>query len=241
MEESKPNTRKPSAGFTDRKPAARKDGAQSAGASDRPRPGTRSTQTGGQRPYPHREDDRPQGRTRAGAPHQRGDGPHGGRPQSASRAAPQEGARPRPGKPEGSGSESDGGAPPSGIQLKKVDMGAYGKGYRGSSSRAAGSNRGNSPNRQSRKPVTKAATHRQPMLNTHRIAPFKYDMNEILSSSSMDPSMAASFLATVIAKASRISSKEAKDCAKAFLDDGNLTKDEYDRISRLLDRYSKYR
>ncbi len=79
------------------------------------------------------------------------------------------------------------------------------------------------------------------MLNTHKIAPFKYDMNEILSQSSMDPVMASSFLASVIAKASRISTRDAKDYAKTFVDEGNLTKDEYDRICRLMDRYSKYR
>lgn len=79
------------------------------------------------------------------------------------------------------------------------------------------------------------------MLNTHKIAPFKYDMNEILFQSSMDPVMASSFLASVIAKASRISTRDAKDYAKTFVDEGNLTKDEYDRICRLMDRYSKYR
>jgi hypothetical protein len=62
------------------------------------------------------------------------------------------------------------------------------------------------------------------MLNTHRLAPFKYDMNEILDSSAMDEAKASSFLASVIAKASR-----------------QLTKEETDRISRLLDKYSKYR
>ena len=57
----------------------------------------------------------------------------------------------------------------------------------------------------------------------------------------MDPVMASSFLASVIAKASRISTRDAKDYAKTFVDEGNLTKDEYDRICRLMDRYSKYR
>lgn len=91
------------------------------------------------------------------------------------------------------------------------------------------------------KPRTKEATKRQAMLNTHRINPFKYDMNEILSASSMDPSKASSFLATVIAKASRVSTKDAKEFVKTFLDSGDLTKDEHDKINRLLDRYSKFR
>lgn len=79
------------------------------------------------------------------------------------------------------------------------------------------------------------------MLNTHRITPFKYDLNEVLSQSSMDPTMASSFLATVIAKASRISTHDARDYIKTFLDEGNLSKDEFDKINRLLDKYSRYR
>jgi hypothetical protein len=92
------------------------------------------------------------------------------------------------------------------------------------------------------KPVrTKESTKKQPMLNTHKLAPFKYDMNEILTASRMDPAKASSFLASVIAKASRISTKAAKEFAKTFLDAEDLTKDEYDKICKLLDRYSKFR
>jgi len=79
------------------------------------------------------------------------------------------------------------------------------------------------------------------MLNTNRMAPFKYDMNEILSSTSMDASVASSFLASVVAKASRVSTRDAKDYAKTFVDSGELTKEEFDKISRLMDRYSKFR
>jgi len=88
---------------------------------------------------------------------------------------------------------------------------------------------------------TKESTKRQSMLNTHKLAPFKYDMNEILSASAMDPSKASSFLATIIAKASRLSTREAKDFVKTFLEEGDLTKEEHDRICRLMDKYSKYR
>ena len=79
------------------------------------------------------------------------------------------------------------------------------------------------------------------MLNTHRINPFKYDMNQILKTSTMDPAKASSFLASVIAKASRNSTKEAKEFIKTFLDAGDITKDEADKISKLLDKYSRYR
>ena len=116
----------------------------------------------------------------------------------------------------------------------------YSMSYRGSSQKTAARPNSKKKNNASGKP-SKAATQRQSMLNTHKLAPFKYDMNEILSQSSMDPGMASSFLASVIAKASRISTKDAKEYAKTFVDEGHLGKDEYDRICKLMDRYSKYR
>lgn len=97
------------------------------------------------------------------------------------------------------------------------------------------------PNSSRGKPKTKESTKRQSMLNTHKIAPFKYDMNEVLSASSMDPAKASSLLASVIAKASRVSTRDAKDFLKTFLEAGDLTKEEFDRIGRLMDKYSKYR
>ena len=97
-----------------------------------------------------------------------------------------------------------------------------------------------SPQKRSRS-KKKESSKRQSMLNTSRMAPFKYDMNEILSSSSMDESVASSFLASMVAKASRSSTREAKDYAKTFVESGALTKEEYDRICRLMDRYSKFR
>ncbi len=104
------------------------------------------------------------------------------------------------------------------------------------------SNPGDRPAQKKNRPVkTKESTKKQSMLNTHKLSPFKYDMNEVLSASRMDPAKASSFLATVIAKASRISTKAAKEFIKTFLDAGDLTKDEYDKICKLLDRYSKFR
>ena len=91
------------------------------------------------------------------------------------------------------------------------------------------------------KPKPKVGSKRQSMLNTQKQAPFKYDMNEVLSASSMDPAKASAFLASVIAKGSRVSTRDAKDYAKTFLDSGDLTKEEFEKISRLMDKYSKYR
>ena len=99
----------------------------------------------------------------------------------------------------------------------------------------------NSPNSQRSKPKSKEATKKQSMLNTHKLAPFKYDMNEILSASQMDEAKASAFLASLIAKASRQSTREAKDFARTYLDAGDLSKEEFDRICKLMDKYSKYR
>jgi len=82
---------------------------------------------------------------------------------------------------------------------------------------------------------------RQSMLSNRRIGPFKYDIKEILEKSSLDPSIQSSFLASLIAKASRTSIKDAKIYVKEFVSEEGLTDEEYSRISRLLDRYSKYR
>ena len=98
-----------------------------------------------------------------------------------------------------------------------------------------------SPNSQKGKQRTKEATRKQSMLNTHKLAPFKYDMNEILASTQMDEAKASAFLASLIAKASRVSTKDAKEFARTYLDSGDLTKEEFDRICRLMDKYSKYR
>lgn len=94
---------------------------------------------------------------------------------------------------------------------------------------------------QAKKFKPKESTKRQSMLNTHKLAPFKYDMNEILASTSMDASKASAFLASVIAKASRVSTKDAKEYIRGFMESGDLTKEENDRICKLLDKYSKYR
>lgn len=110
---------------------------------------------------------------------------------------------------------------------------------RGSSSNSYGGNVPKKP--QAKKFKTKESTKRQSMLNTHKLNPFKYDMNEILATTSMDASKASAFLASVIAKASRVSTRDAKDYIRGFMESGDLTKDENDRICKLLDKYSKYR
>ncbi len=78
-------------------------------------------------------------------------------------------------------------------------------------------------------------------LSTRRIGPFRYDLREILEKSTLDPSVQSSFLASLIAKASRTSIKDSKIYAREFVNEEGLTEEDYSRIISLLDRYSKYR
>ena len=66
-------------------------------------------------------------------------------------------------------------------------------------------------------------------------------MNEALAATSMDDAKASAFLASVIAKASRVSVKEAKEFIRSFVETGDLTKEESEKMCKLLDRYSKFR
>ena len=103
---------------------------------------------------------------------------------------------------------------------------------------------GQGPNSNSKnkpKAKSKEAVRKQSMLNTHKINPFKYDMNEALAATSMDDAKASAFLASVIAKASRVSVKDAKEFIRGYVETGDLTKEESDRMCKLLDRYSKFR
>ncbi len=123
---------------------------------------------------------------------------------------------------------------------------AYNKDINGSSSSAPSKKgkapqAGGAPAAKKPRPKNKEATKKQSMLNTHKLAPFKYDMNEILSSTAMDASKASSFLASVIAKSSRQSTREAKEFVRTFVESGDLTKEESDKICKLMDRYSKFR
>ena len=103
---------------------------------------------------------------------------------------------------------------------------------------------GQGPNSNSKnkpKAKSKEAVRKQSMLNTHKINPFKYDMNEALAATSMDDAKASAFLSSVIAKASRVSVKEAKEFIRSFVETGDLTKEESEKMCKLLDRYSKFR
>ena len=90
-----------------------------------------------------------------------------------------------------------------------------------------------------RRPVT--SCERTPMLNLNRVTTFRYDIREIMSHHKVDEAVASTVIASVIAKASRISI----DSAMAYVRDqekaGMYERQVSDEICDLLDRWSKYR
>ena len=87
----------------------------------------------------------------------------------------------------------------------------------------------------------KRCTKSVQMLHLGRIRPFKYDLREVLKSSGTEEKYIESFIATVVAKASKNSIVDAKEyvtkkCEEDHIDEG-IEKD----VLRLLRKYSKYR
>ncbi len=85
-----------------------------------------------------------------------------------------------------------------------------------------------------------APSTRVGMLNMRRLGEFRYDVRELFIENKMDPDLATTFLASIIAKASRLTIREAKDFVRDQMDDGIITKDVSDGLCYLLDRYTKY-
>lgn len=79
------------------------------------------------------------------------------------------------------------------------------------------------------------------MLNLQKLGDFKYYARNIISKSEMDETEAPTFMANIIAKASRVSIKEAKDYIKEVEKRGICSKEVSERVCDLLDRYTKYR
>jgi len=79
------------------------------------------------------------------------------------------------------------------------------------------------------------------MLNISRLGGFKYDLKEIIRRSQIDESFAPSFIASIVAKASRMSIKDAKTYVKEVKDVGKYSDAVSNEICGLLDYYSKYR
>ena len=248
MPEDSPKQRKP----------ANKDGnadGRSEGARHAGRTGSRSS-SDGYRPREGGQGYRPREGSQGG---QGGYRPReGGQGSYRPREGGQSGYRPRDGQPapkpaypdeapkaptdEERGLGKDTGEERVGVKIGSRKTDDYTRSYKGSSARATSSQRPKGPNSNRKgKPATREAVRKQPMLSMHKIQPFKYDMNEILNETSMDPAKASAFLATVVAKASRISLKDAKEYIAEVVEAGDLTKDEQTKFNNLLQKYSKYR
>lgn len=79
------------------------------------------------------------------------------------------------------------------------------------------------------------------MLNLNRITPFRYDIREIMSHYEVDEAVASTVIASVIAKASRISISAARAYVREQEKENKYPKEVAQEICNLLDRYSKYR
>ncbi|MGD0057679.1 MAG: hypothetical protein ABSB83_07565 [Methanomassiliicoccales archaeon] len=101
-------------------------------------------------------------------------------------------------------------------------------------------NRGRNSYRDSQRNNRKE-TPRSAMLNISRLGGFKYDLKEIIRRSQIDQSFAPSFIASIVAKASRISIQDAKTYVKEIKEVGKYSDIVSNEICGLLDYYSKYR
>jgi len=79
------------------------------------------------------------------------------------------------------------------------------------------------------------------MLNVYHLPHFKYDLNEVLVRSEMDPSRFDQFTANLLTKATRRGINDAKDYISDATQDGIIDEVSADRVKRLLHRYSKLR
>jgi len=95
--------------------------------------------------------------------------------------------------------------------------------------------------RQDKKPVQKRRNPRTAMLNLQKLGDFKYYARNILSKSDMDETETPTFMANIIAKASRVSIKEAKDYVREVEKRGICSKEVSEEVCDLLDRFTKYR
>ena len=91
------------------------------------------------------------------------------------------------------------------------------------------------------KTFERAKTKRKPMLNLGRLDYFKWDLNEIMGRSNMEPEKINTFKANMTAKARQRSIKEAKEYVIEVEGREDFSKETADMLLRLLDRYSRMR
>jgi hypothetical protein len=79
------------------------------------------------------------------------------------------------------------------------------------------------------------------MLNLNRVTTFRYDIREIMSHYEIDEAVASTVIASVIAKASRISIASAISYVREQEEAGSVKKEVSEEICDLLSRWSRYR
>ncbi len=84
-------------------------------------------------------------------------------------------------------------------------------------------------------------SERIPMLNLNRVSTFRYAIRDIMTDHKIDEAVASTVVASVIAKASRISIAAAREYVLDQEKLGSFPEHTTDDILDLLDRYSKYR
>ncbi len=79
------------------------------------------------------------------------------------------------------------------------------------------------------------------MFNMKKETVFRYYMNEILNDSKTEEKYFKSFIATTISKASRKSTRDARDYIKVKCEEEMIDRDVEKEILELLNRFTKYR
>ena len=92
-----------------------------------------------------------------------------------------------------------------------------------------------------KKPAPKKARQRYRMLDMQSLAHFKYDLNEVIERSTMDPVRHDQFIANLIQKGLRMNIDVAQDYIDEMVKKNLLDEPSADRMRRLLVRYSRFR
>lgn len=79
------------------------------------------------------------------------------------------------------------------------------------------------------------------MLDLGKLNYFRYDAKEILNSAELDQKIWEPLLASIVTKAGRLGIKEAKEYLLKLKDEEVLTNDTVQALTRLLDKYKKWR
>lgn len=91
------------------------------------------------------------------------------------------------------------------------------------------------------KPYRPRETQKTAMLDLRRSATFRYDLREIMSHYQVSESVAASVIASIIAKGSRVSIESARTYVLEQEKLGSYSSEVSNEICDLLDRWSRYR